>query len=319
MNLPLVSVIVPAYNSSDTIDRCLASVEAQTYKNLEIIVIDDGSRDETVALASKHNVTLVEVKPNAGAPHAMNVGVEHAKGKYVFYLDADAWAPKWLIQRALDSFTEGNYAALGGWYIPIGGDKLYGLYTRTQMFDRISRAPKQVFEGKADPQLYGCFLGFTREVLAEEKFTEDFKAIYDREYLSRLTHKGYKVLFSKDLYVYHPVPAKISGAVRSLRVQSMWMGMVGKQNPKVVTYHIGMVAAIIGVVILSVLVWPLIIALALAAFTIAQAYQFNKVRRRFSIKTKTMISLVALTYVLTAAVLSGFIVGLFKKPKSHWK
>jgi glycosyltransferase involved in cell wall biosynthesis len=282
-------------------------------------VVDDGSRDETVALASKHPVAVVEVKPNAGAPHAMNVGAEHAKGKYVFYLDSDAWAPKWLIERAVSLLKNGGYGAVGGWYIPIGGDKLYALYTKTQMYDRITRSPEQVFEGKADPQLYGCFLGFTREVLLEEKFTEDYKAIYDREYLSRLTRKGYKVLFSKDLYVYHPVPQKISGAVRSLRVQSMWMGIVGKQNPKVVTYHILMIAAIVGSAILSVLVWPWIIALALAAYTTAQLIQFNKVRNRFSIKPKTMLSLVALTYVLTAASLSGFVVGLFKKPKSHWK
>jgi glycosyltransferase involved in cell wall biosynthesis len=319
-NSPLVSVIVPAYNSAGSIGKCLDSIKNQTYKNMEIIVVDDGSSDDTVAEASKHGITTVEIKPNRGAPHAMNVGARHAKGEYVFFIDGDAWAPKTLIEKAVNYITDkSGFSAVGGWYIPIGGHKLYGLYLRTVMFNRISHCETQVFEGKSDPQLYGCFLGFTRSVLAEEKFAEDLKAIYDREYLARIASKGYKVLFSKDLFVYHPVPSKLSGVVRSLRVQSMWMGIVGKKLPIIIKYHVLMVSAIILTLLLSIFVSPFIAPIALLAYSLVQAIQFLKVRRRFSIKPKKMLGLISLTFVLTAASLLGFIFGLFKKPSSHWK
>jgi glycosyltransferase involved in cell wall biosynthesis len=319
-NLPLVSVLVPVYNSEETIDRCLDSLKNQTYKNMEIIVIDDGSSDQTIAKASKYDVTTIEIEQNRGAPYAMNVGASQAKGEYVFYIDGDAWAPRGLIEKAVSYLMDNNgFSAVGGWYIPIGGNKLYALYLRTIMFDRINHYGEQVFEGKSDPQIYGCFMGFTRSVLAEEKFTEDLKAIYDREYLARLTYKGYKVLFSKDLFVYHPVPSKLSGVVRSLRVQSMWMGIVGKKIPIIIKYHVLMVLAVTVTLILSVFFSPLIAPIALLAYSLVQARQFLKVRRRFSIKPKKMLELISLTFVLTATVLFGFTVGLFKKPSSHWK
>jgi glycosyltransferase involved in cell wall biosynthesis len=318
-NLPLVSVIIPVFNSEKTIGKCVESIKEQTYKNIEIIVVDDGSSDETLVQALKYDVSTIEIKQNQGAPHAMNVGIEHAKGKYVFFIDADAWAPKLLIEKAVNLLMENSYSAVGGWYIPIGGHKLYSLYIRTGMFDRIVRSPKQVFEGKSDPQIYGCFLGFTRDVLEEEKFAEEFKAIYDREYLARLTRKGHKVLFTKDLFVYHPVPSNLSGIIRTLRVQSMWMGIVGKSNPLIINYHILLISAVISTLILSLLVSPLILPLVIIAYSIAQMVHFLKLRNRFSIKSKKLFLLVTLTYLLTATVLFGFIVGLFKKPTSHWK
>ena len=309
-NLPLVSVIVPVYNSEETIGRCLDSIENQTYKNIEIIVVDDGSGDGTLAEASKHPVKTVEIKPNMGAPHAMNVGAMQAKGEYVFFVDGDAWAPKNLIEKAVNYLADKNgHSAVGGWYIPIGGNELYALYLRTLMFDRISQGETQVFEGKSDPQIYGCFLGFTRRALAEEKFAENLKAIYDREYLARLTRKGHKVLFAKDLFVYHPVPPKLSGVIRSLRVQSMWMGIVGKKTPLLVKYHVMMVSAVILTLLLSIFVSPFIAPLAVLAYSLVQARQFLKVRRRFSIKPKKMLGLISLTFVLTATVLFGF---------THW-
>ena len=127
-SLPLVSVIIPAYNSVKTIGKCLDSLKNQTYKNLEIIVVDDGSHDETLALVSKFNVTILSLEENRGAPHAMNVGAEKANGAHVFFIDADAWAPNWLIEKAVNLLMEdSSYAAVGGWYIPIGGHKLSSL------------------------------------------------------------------------------------------------------------------------------------------------------------------------------------------------
>lgn len=96
---PLVSVIIPAYNAQAFLRATLDSVLAQTYDNLEIIVVDDGSKDETAAIAEAYaardaRIRLV-VKPNGGVSSARNAGIAAARGDYVAFLDADdIWHPE---------------------------------------------------------------------------------------------------------------------------------------------------------------------------------------------------------------------------------
>jgi glycosyltransferase involved in cell wall biosynthesis len=93
---PSVSVIIPAYNSAATIGRAIASVLAQTLTPLEIIVVDDGSKDETARILSEQYPTInLIMQQNAGAARARNKGVEMARGDLVAFLDADdAWHPQ---------------------------------------------------------------------------------------------------------------------------------------------------------------------------------------------------------------------------------
>jgi len=102
----LVSVIIPAYNAEDFIERCLYSIEAQTYENLEIILVDDGSTDDTAGLA---NLALGEdpryvylYKENGGLSSARNFGFNHAHGQYVTFVDADDYCEKDMIEKLLN-------------------------------------------------------------------------------------------------------------------------------------------------------------------------------------------------------------------------
>jgi glycosyltransferase involved in cell wall biosynthesis len=93
-----VSVIVPAYNASMTIERTLCSVMAQTYAHLEIIVVDDGSNDDTAAIVERVSredprITLLR-QSNKGVATARNLGIAHAYGEFVAPIDADdIWHP----------------------------------------------------------------------------------------------------------------------------------------------------------------------------------------------------------------------------------
>ena len=82
----LVSIIVPVYNGEEYIQRCLDSLLGQTYQNIEILVIDDGSKDRTVSIlkdyAKKDKVTIV-TKENGGVSSARNKGLSLAKGDFV--------------------------------------------------------------------------------------------------------------------------------------------------------------------------------------------------------------------------------------------
>ena len=89
----IVSVIIPNYNGVDTIRRCIDSVQNQSYKNIEIIVIDSKSTDNSVEIIKRgySNVVLIENPYNAGWGIACNVGIRKAKGDYYLILNNDAW------------------------------------------------------------------------------------------------------------------------------------------------------------------------------------------------------------------------------------
>lgn len=93
MENPLLSVIVPVYKAEKYIDRCINSILSQTLTDLELILVDDGSPDNSGAIcdeyAKKDDRVKVVHKPNGGAASARNVGIDTAKGKYIGFCDAD--------------------------------------------------------------------------------------------------------------------------------------------------------------------------------------------------------------------------------------
>ncbi len=129
MHLPLVSVVIPTYNSSETILSCINSVFSQTYNNIEIIVVDDGSTDTTIKLLSdliighEEKIKLV-TQVNAGPSCARNNGISHAKGEYVAFLDSDdEWYPN-KIEKQVQLFAENKDLVLAGSLYSVG-DKCY--------------------------------------------------------------------------------------------------------------------------------------------------------------------------------------------------
>lgn len=93
--LEIISVIIPVYKVQEYLDRCIESVVTQTYRNLEIIIIDDGSPDECPAMcdrwAAKDDRISVIHKENEGVSIARNVGLKEAKGAWISFVDSDDW------------------------------------------------------------------------------------------------------------------------------------------------------------------------------------------------------------------------------------
>ncbi len=116
--MPTFSVIIPAYNAGDYIKDTLDSVFAQTYKNFEVIIIDDGSTDSTLEIlqqVSDSRLKLISQK-NSGVSAARNKGIDAAKGKYIAFLDSDDIWKSSHLENALAYFEMNNdvvwYAAL---------------------------------------------------------------------------------------------------------------------------------------------------------------------------------------------------------------
>ena len=108
--MPLISIIIPAYNIENYIAKCLDSLLNQTYKNLEIIVVDDGSSDNTGKIIddyiSKYGNIKVIHKKNAGVSAARNSGIEVASGDYIGFVDGDDTVDKEMFEVLIDNATK---------------------------------------------------------------------------------------------------------------------------------------------------------------------------------------------------------------------
>ena len=107
---PKVSIVIPTYNSSQYISEALDSVLAQTYKDYEIIVVDDGSTDDTIQALQPYMSRIKYIyKENGGPGSARNVGIRNAQGEYIAFLDSDdLWLPEKLEKqvRYLERYPE---------------------------------------------------------------------------------------------------------------------------------------------------------------------------------------------------------------------
>jgi len=101
----LISVIVPVYNIVEYLQRCVDSIRRQTWRNLEIILVDDGSTDNSGALAEKMALEDKRIrvfhKENGGSSSARNLGISHAKGDYIGFVDSDDYIEPQMYERLL--------------------------------------------------------------------------------------------------------------------------------------------------------------------------------------------------------------------------
>ena len=122
---PLISIIVPVWNVELYLSECVESILSQTYTNIELILIDDGSTDGSGIICDKYKLEDNRVKvyhcENSGVSHARNYGVEMANGQWISFVDSDDWLEKSFIEKIIE---EGNYKN-GDVYISGGHFKEY--------------------------------------------------------------------------------------------------------------------------------------------------------------------------------------------------
>lgn len=138
---PLLSVIIPVYNTEEYLEKCLESVLNCTYKNLEIIIVDDRSPGNVKELAEKYislysNIRLVSNKSNQGLYLSRIIGVEHSKGDYIAFLDSDDYVSidfyRRLIRKAISSNSD---MVMGEIYLEEDGKYKYHNLSHTRVMD----------------------------------------------------------------------------------------------------------------------------------------------------------------------------------------
>ena len=111
---PLVSVVIPCYNDAQYIEQSVYSALNQTYTNIEVIVVDDGSNEETKEVLKKlePKITKLITQKNKGQSSARNIGIKEAKGEYILVLDSDDFFEPTFCEKAIEILKKKNKAKI---------------------------------------------------------------------------------------------------------------------------------------------------------------------------------------------------------------
>jgi GT2 family glycosyltransferase len=211
---PAISVVLCSYNGGRVIGRCLEGLARLDYPDYEVIVVDDGSTDDTARIASGYDVTLVST-PNQGLSAARNEGLARARGEIVAYIDDDAWPdPDWL--RFLGwVYRTTDHAAVGGPNLPPRGDG--------PIADLVALAPGgplHVLRTDTEAEhVPGCNSSFrTDRLRAIGGYDVRFRTAGDDvDVCWRLHEAGWSVGFSPGAVVWHQRRGSVRGYLRQQR------------------------------------------------------------------------------------------------------
>src|SRR5688572_6316496 len=197
---PSISVVVCTYNGSRTLRNCLEGLTRLEYPNHEIIVVDDGSTDDSAQIAHQYPVRLIGQR-NKGLSSARNTGMGAATGEIIAYLDDDAWPdPHWLHYLAWTYMTT-DYAAVGGPNIPPPEDCAIAACVANS-----PGGPAHVMVSHRDAEhIPGCNCSFrTKELSAIGGFDAQFRTAGDDvDVCWRLLEHGGKIGFHAGAMVWH--------------------------------------------------------------------------------------------------------------------
>jgi glycosyltransferase involved in cell wall biosynthesis len=228
-NWPSLSVVICAHNAGDTLDECLRHTCALDYPELEVIVVDDGSTDETAAIARRYDQVRVVRLRHSGLSVARNEGFRAARGDVVAYLDSDAYPPpEWPYYLVL-GFDGENVAGVGGPnFVP---------HDDPPGAQRVARAPGGplhvlVADDRAE-HVPGCNMAFWKKFLEE---IGGFDPIYDAagddvDLCWRVLGRGWEIGFHPGAMVWHRRRIGVRAYLRQQRSYGRAEALVEARHP----------------------------------------------------------------------------------------
>jgi len=193
MKKPLVSVIIPTYNNGRLIEKCIKSILNQSFKNFELIVIDDCSKDDTLEVFKKvknKRLKFFKTPKNSGSAIARNIGIKNSHGEYVFFIDGDCIADKNWIKEGLKVFEKEKCLGVEG--------KIYYVsknYKPTAIDD--------IVENLEGNQFMTANMAYLRTILIKVKlFDPKLIRMQDRDLAFKILKYG-KIVFYPKMEIYH--------------------------------------------------------------------------------------------------------------------
>ena len=194
-----ITVIICTKNSEENIRRCLSSVYAQTRKPDEVIVVDGNSVDRTVQIVKEAGVDIVISDRGGGLGYARQLGVEHASGELVCFIDSDTWSPPdWLEKMRDELEKDDELVAVQDFYVSIGRNWVSNLesYFFNVSTHRAMKATNNIATGIENSI-------WIREFLLKNRFDSRFRLLEDLDLLYRVNKMGAKTLRTPNVFHIH--------------------------------------------------------------------------------------------------------------------
>ena len=197
-----ISIIIPAYNVSKYIKRCILSLLNQTYKNIEIIVVNDGSTDNTLDIVKNFNVKIFDQKNSGGASSPRNTGIKNSTGDYITFVDGDDYVDKNYIEDIVKIIKKNSYDIIETPLLFEANLKNKSLlYTEYKLERKESHNFSNEYFNNELRYVIGVF--YKREVIEDIYFDENVRCYEDNMFnlKVKLKSKSY-LLYPKCYYHY---------------------------------------------------------------------------------------------------------------------
>ncbi len=246
MNMPLVSILMPAYNSERFIGEAIDSILNQSYTNFELIIFDDGSSDGTRKVIESYNdsrIVKVLSDENFGVVKARNEMIDRARGKYIALMDADDISDPVRLKKQVLSLEAGNCDVSGSAQLLLNQETGSIKKSKDNFFDSDIRALLSVY-----CTLCNSSVTARAEIFKKFKYDENFPVAEDYLLWTRIAAAGYRFQNLPDrLVTYRVYPEQSSSqhrekfSVASLEVKVGYLkmlGISGKYTPKSLPFHL---------------------------------------------------------------------------------
>src|SRR5439155_25944316 len=211
---PLVSVLICTYNGARTLGETCAAVAGLEYPTMEVIVVDDGSTDDSAAIAEGYGFKVISTE-NRGLSSARNTALEAAGGEIVAYIDDDAMPDQHWLTYLVDTFARTDFVAVGGPNLPVPGDGAVA--------DAVAAAPGNpihvLLTDREAEHIPGCNAAFRAEALRDSGgFDPRFRTAGDDvDICWRLQDLGWRIGYAPAAVVWHHRRTTLSGYLRQQR------------------------------------------------------------------------------------------------------
>lgn len=191
---PLISIIIPCYNTEKYLPQCLDSIVAQTYNNLEIICVIDGSPDNSLRICKQYaqndsRIVIIE-QSNQGLSGARNTGVAAAHGDYIMFVDSDDWIEHTTCEKAVDKINKDNYDLIVWSYIRE--------FANTQKEKKILGECDLAFDSIGCKRLHRRIFGLTESELSDPENADSLVTAWGKLYRFELI-KDIKFVDTKEI------------------------------------------------------------------------------------------------------------------------
>ena len=210
----LISVIIPVYNVENYIEKCLESIIHQTYTNLQIILIDDGSNDNSGAICDKYKEMDSRIQVvhqfNKGVSNARNMGLSLVRGKYVTFCDADDWIEPDMYEYLYGLLQKSNcnIASCGAW-MESGGNKTAVGFARKKELHLNVKDSISAIHVRRDMNGWICTKLFEIAAIKDLMFDEELKVCEDYVFQCDAIEKSKGVICGTEIK-YHYIQRKTS-------------------------------------------------------------------------------------------------------------